>query len=84
MRPGGQLIVNDATLAGAAMRAGAGLGYALESDVAAEVAAGHLVQVLDGWCTPFQGYHLYYLGRQTTPALRALVEALRWRRETTS
>ncbi|WP_375462274.1 LysR substrate-binding domain-containing protein [uncultured Enterovirga sp.] len=84
VRPSGQLIVNDASLAGAAVRAGAGLGYMLESDVAAEVASGHLVQVLDEWCTPFSGYHLYYLSRQTTPALRALVEALRWRSETTS
>ncbi len=79
VRPGGQLTVNDATLAAAAIRAGAGLGYALEGDVAAEVAAGQLVQVLDGWCPPFQGYHLYHLSRQTTPALRALIDALRWR-----
>jgi DNA-binding transcriptional LysR family regulator len=79
VRANGQLVVNDAMLAGAAVRQGAGLGYMLEGDVADEVAAGHLVQVLDAWCVPFPGFHLYYPGRQATPALRALIEALRWR-----
>ncbi|MGY2047039.1 LysR substrate-binding domain-containing protein [Methylobacterium sp. JK268] len=79
IRATGQLVVNDAALAGAAVRAGAGLGYMLEEDVADEVATGALVQVLDAWCVPFPGYHLYSLGRQVTPALRALIEALRWR-----
>lgn len=81
IRASGQLVVNDAVLAGATVRAGAGLGYMLEEEVAAEVAAGRLVQVLDEWCVPFPGYHLYCLGRQITPALRALIEALRWRGE---
>lgn len=79
IRATGQLVVNDAVLAGATVRAGAGLGYMLEEDVAAEVASGELIQVLDEWCVPFPGYHLYYPGRQATPALRALIETLRWR-----
>lgn len=79
VRPGGQLVVNDPALGHAAIRAGAGLGYMLEGDVRAEVAAGDLIQVLDEWCAPFPGYYVYYPGRQTTPALRALVEALRLR-----
>ncbi len=78
-RPGGQLIVNDELLAGAAVRAGAGLGYMLETDVANEIADGRLVQVLGDWCPPFPGCHLYYPSRQVTPALRALVDALRHR-----
>lgn len=79
VRAGGQLIVNDGALAGAAVRAGAGLGYMLEDEVADDLAAGRLVQVLDAWCQPFPGCHLYYPSRQVTPALRALVEALRCR-----
>lgn len=79
VRPGGQLVVNDGVLAGAVLRAGVGLGYMLEQDVAGDVAAGRLVQVLDAWCLPFPGYHLYHPARQATPALRALIEALRWR-----
>jgi DNA-binding transcriptional LysR family regulator len=79
VRAKGQLIVNDADLSGAAVRAGAGLGYMLEEDVAADIAAGRLVQVLADWCTPFPGYHLYHPSRQATPTLRALIDALRRR-----
>lgn len=78
LRTGGRLVVNDGALAAAAVRAGAGLGYMLESDVAADLAAGRLVAALTEWCPPFPGCHLYYPSRQVTPALRALVEALRW------
>jgi DNA-binding transcriptional LysR family regulator len=78
VRVGGQLTVNDAALTGAAMRAGAGLGYMLEDDVSADIAAGHLVQVLTDWCMPFPGYHLYHPSQQATPALRALIDAVRW------
>lgn len=78
VRAAGQLVVNDAALSGAAMRAGAGLGYMLEEDAAADIAAGSLVQVLTDWCTPFPGYHLYHPSQQATPALRALIDALRW------
>ena len=77
-RPGGQLIVNDELLAAAAVRASAGLGYMLEHDVAEEIADGRLIQVLDPWCPPFPGCYLYYPSRQVTPALRVLVDALRW------
>ncbi|VXD07401.1 putative nucleic acid-binding regulator [Sphingomonas sp. T1] len=77
-RPGGQLIVNDEVLSAAAIRDGAGLGYMLEHDVAAEIADGRLIQVLDDWCPPFPGCHLYYPSRQVTPAMRALIDALRW------
>ena len=39
-----------------------------------------LVRVLDDWCPPFSGYHLYYPSRrQPSPAFALLVEALRYR-----
>ena len=79
IRTQGQLIVNDGVLAGAAIRAGAGLGGLLEHEVAEEIADGRLVSVLDEWSPIFHGCHLYYPNRKITPALRALVEALRWR-----
>jgi DNA-binding transcriptional LysR family regulator len=75
---GGQLIVTDEVLSASAVRAGAGLGYMLEHDVADEIADGRLVQVLDDWCTPFPGCHLYYPSRQVPLALRALIDTLRW------
>ncbi len=73
----GQLIVNDETLASAAVRGGAGLGYMMEHDVADEVADGRLVQVLADWCPSYPGCRLYYPDRRVTPALRALISALR-------
>ncbi|MCJ2135565.1 LysR family transcriptional regulator [Methylobacterium sp. J-026] len=77
VRPRGQLVVNEGDLAGAAVRAGAGLGYMLADEVADDLATGRLVSVLDAWCLPFPGCHLYYPSRQVTPALRALIDALR-------
>lgn len=77
LRVQGQLIVNDERLAGEAVRAGAALGYMLEPDVAEEIRDGRLIQVLDDWCQPFAGCYLYYPSRQVTPALRALIDALR-------
>jgi len=36
--------------------------------------------VLEDWCAPYPGYHLYYPSRrQTQPAFALLAEALRYR-----
>ncbi|VVT09225.1 LysR family transcriptional regulator [Rhizobium sp. EC-SD404] len=76
----GPLVVNDGPLAAAAVRAGAGLGYILEQDVADDLASGRLVQVLHEWCPIFPGCYLYHSSRrQSPPALRALIETLRTR-----
>lgn len=79
LRVSGQLIVNDEVLAAAATRAGAGLGYMMEHDVAEEIASGQLIQVLKPWCPSYPGCRLYYPDRRVSPALRALIDALRWR-----
>ena len=78
-RPNGRLVVNDDELAVATVIAGSGLGYMLEEQALPHLATGRLVQVLDDWCAPFPGLHLYYPSRQVTPALRALIDALRWK-----
>lgn len=78
IRASGQLVANDGDLAAAAVRAGAGLGYMLEDAVADDLSTGRLVQVLAPWCPPFPGCHLYYPDRMVTPALRSLIETLRW------
>jgi DNA-binding transcriptional LysR family regulator len=41
------------------------------------VTAGTLVRVLEDWSPTFPGYHLYYVGRRSSPALATLVAALR-------
>lgn len=58
--------------------AGLGIGYVPQDLVAAEIASGRLVSILEEWCPSFPGYHLYYPTRRANlPAFRALVEALR-------
>jgi DNA-binding transcriptional LysR family regulator len=80
VRVEGQVIVNEISLARQAARDGAGLAYLPEHYVAEDIAAGHLRRVLEDWCPPFAGYHLYYASRRhVTPALALLVEKLRYR-----
>ncbi len=74
----GPLTVNDVEFMIRAALDGVGLAYTLEEYVAAYVARGQLVRVLDDWCPPFDGYFLYYPSRRhQPPALQALVDALR-------
>jgi DNA-binding transcriptional LysR family regulator len=80
VRVEGQVIVNEIALALQAAIDGSGIAFLPETYVGAEVAAGRLTLVLDDWCPPFSGYHLYYPSRrQQSPALAMLVEALRFR-----
>ena len=63
-------------------RAGLGVTIVYEDMVRDDIARGTLVPVLEKYCTPFPGYYLFYPERrQTTPALRALIEHLRAERE---
>jgi len=44
------------------------------------IAGGRLVSVLEDWCPPFRGCHLYYPShRQALPAFALLADALRYR-----
>jgi DNA-binding transcriptional LysR family regulator len=80
VRADGQLTFNGGSLGLRAVLDGLGLGYAPEDAVAEHVAAGRLVRVLEDWCQPFPGYHLYYPSRrQPSLAFSVLVEALRYR-----
>jgi DNA-binding transcriptional LysR family regulator len=78
----GPLTLDESTLILEAVRAGVGLAYLTEWNVAADLAAGRLVRVLDDWCPSFPGICLYYPGRRHLPAgLRALVDLIRELRE---
>ncbi len=80
VRVDGQLVFNSAALRIKAALAGLGLAYVAEDQVRAPLAKGQLIQVLDDWCVPFPGYHLYYPSRrQSAPAFALLVETLRLR-----
>jgi len=76
----GQLVFNNIALRREAVLAGFGLAYLPEDQVQQYVAEGRLIRVLEDWCQPFSGYHLYYPSRrQATPAFALLVDTLRYR-----
>jgi DNA-binding transcriptional LysR family regulator len=80
VRVDGQLAFNNVPMILRAAAAGFGLACVLADQVEALVAAGSLVRVLEGWCPPFAGYHLYYPSRrQPSAAFAVLVEALHYR-----
>lgn len=80
VRVEGQLVFNNIALRLNAVLAGFGLAYLPEDRVQTHLADGRLIRVLDDWCPPFSGYHLYYPSRrQPTPAFALLVDALRYR-----
>lgn len=84
VRVDGQLTFNNVTLVVEAARAGFGLAFVPEDHVMPHLADGSLVRVLEDWCPPFSGYHLYYPSRrQTSPAL-LLLDALRYRAPTSA
>lgn len=80
VRVNGQLVTNDTTIIIDAARRGLGLVCLPEDYLKPSLADGSLVQVLDDWCPPFPGYHLYYPSRrQASPAFELLVNSLRYR-----
>lgn len=80
VRVDGQLVLNTSPMLIGAATAGLGLAYVLEARVEADIAAGRLVRVLEDWCPPFPGFHLYYPSRrQLSPAFALLIDALRCR-----
>jgi DNA-binding transcriptional LysR family regulator len=80
VRVDGQLAFNNVPLILRAARAGFGLACVPDDHLAADFAEGTLIRVLEDWCPPFAGYHLYYPSRrQPSAAFALLVEALRHR-----
>jgi DNA-binding transcriptional LysR family regulator len=80
VRVDGQLVFNGTNQMLNAALAGFGLAYLPEELAQPLLAKGRLVRVLDDWCPPFSGYHLYYPSRrQSSAAFVLLVEALRHR-----
>lgn len=74
----GPLTLQDMHLMREAAVGGAGLAYMTERNVAADLAAGRLVIVLEEWTPPFPGLCFYYSGhRHLPPALRAFADLAR-------
>jgi DNA-binding transcriptional LysR family regulator len=80
VRVDGQLAFNGTYQMLNAALAGAGLAYVPEDLVNGYLRSRQLKRVLQDWCPPYAGYHLYYPSRrQMAPAFALLVEALRYR-----
>jgi DNA-binding transcriptional LysR family regulator len=78
VRVDGQLVFNSTHQIFNAALAGLGLAYVPEDMAHAYMATGRLIRVLEDWCQPYSGYHLYYASRrQVSPAFSLLVDALR-------
>jgi DNA-binding transcriptional LysR family regulator len=75
--PGRGPVFNDGDLLVAAALEGFGVVYITEDLVAEPMADGRLIRLLEPWCEPFAGYHLYYPDRMGTIAFALLKEALR-------
>ncbi len=57
---------------------GLGVAFLPEEEFAPHIEEGRLVRMLQDWCPPFSGYHLYYPSRrQHSPAFSLVVDALR-------
>src|SRR5215216_5276740 len=81
VRVEGQLTYNTTAQMLSAAFAGLGLAYVPEGLVQPHLAKGRLKRVLEDWCLPYSGYHLYYPSRrQQSAAFALLVDALRHRR----
>ena len=79
VRVGGQLTCNTTTQMLNAAVAGLGLAYVPEGLAQPLLGTRRLQRVLEDWCPPYSGYHLYYPSRrQHSAAFTALLDALRY------
>jgi len=79
VRVEGQLVFNTIAMRLEAAIQGLGLAFMPEDLVEDAVAQGRLIRVLEDWCEPFSGYHLYYPSRrQNSPAFTLLRDTLRY------
>jgi DNA-binding transcriptional LysR family regulator len=79
VRVEGQLVFNNTVLRLQSARDGLGLAYMPEDHALEDIAQGRLIRVLEDWCPPFPGYHLYYPSRRHgSSAFTLLIDALRY------
>src|SRR6266481_9702432 len=79
VRVEGQLVLNGTSQMLDAALAGLGLAYVPEDLARPHLDKDLLKRVLEDWCPPYPGYHLYYASRrQSSPAFALLVDALRF------
>jgi DNA-binding transcriptional LysR family regulator len=79
VRTQGRVVLNSVPMIRQAALDGLGLAYMPEDFVEDQLRDGRLVRVLQDWCPPMPGYHLYYTSRrQPSRAFALVVDALRY------
>ncbi|GGA53549.1 LysR family transcriptional regulator [Pelagibacterium lentulum] len=80
VRVDGQLTFTSIALSVDAAIKGYGIAFVPAEAATAAIETGKLVALLEDWCPPISGFHLYYPSRrQQSPAFQIVVEALRHR-----
>ena len=80
VRVEGQVIINTSPHIVAAALDGLGIAFLPEREFSPHLEEGRLVRVLEDWCPPFAGFHLYYPSRRhPSPAFSLVLKALRFR-----
>lgn len=80
VRVEGQVTVNTSPHIVAAALDGLGIAFLPEDEFEPHLEEGRLVRVLEDWCPPFPGFHLYYPSRRhPSPAFSLVLAALRVR-----
>jgi DNA-binding transcriptional LysR family regulator len=80
VRVEGQVIINTSPHIVAAALDGLGIAFLPEKEFSPHLEEGRLVRVLEDWCPPFAGFHLYYPSRRhASPAFSLVLDALRLR-----
>ncbi|GGX86667.1 LysR family transcriptional regulator [Vogesella alkaliphila] len=78
IQPDGQLILGEQPLMVEAAAAGLGIALVFEGYAAKALAEGRVIRLLDDWCPPMPGLHLYYpSGRHLPLAMRLWIDHLR-------
>lgn len=79
LRPAGRLVCNEPETLVQAACEGHGLIWLPRGLLDAEIAQGRLRTVLDDSAAVYKGYHVYYAARRVSPAMKVVIDALRWR-----
>lgn len=76
--PTGAMGFADSYMEAKAARLGLGLAYVPEELVADDLVQGSLIRVLQRYSQRLDGSFLYYPHRNVSPALRIVIETLKW------
>ena len=76
----GQVILNTSPQIVTAALDDLGIAFLPEDEFSPHLEERRLIRVLEDWCPPFPGFHLYYPSRRhPSPAFSLVLDALKYR-----